>query len=175
VKRSVIVVLLASAIASTAASATPIALVSSSHETETAVRIPFINPHAPMSIEGDAQTLADDVNRERAKHGSAPLTRDASLDRFANAKAVDMASHAYFGHTSPEGVTFYDRMRAFRWPTQYVAENIAFDANEPAAHRAFVNSPGHLSNLLDPNQHRIGVAVVNVGTSETFYVEDFSA
>src|ERR1700694_3962958 len=74
-------------------------LVSASHETEQAVMIPLINPHAPLSIDVDAQALAEDVNRERVKRGRAPLTRDASLDRLASAKAVDMAAHGYFGHT----------------------------------------------------------------------------
>jgi uncharacterized protein YkwD len=157
-----------------ARTAAPAPLVSASREVESTVAISLIDPHAPVSVAADAQALADDLNRERAKHGLAPLARDASLDGFAQAKAVDMATRGYFGHTSPDGVTFQGRMRAGRWPTEYVAENIAFDYDEPAAHRAFVNSPPHYSNLVDPNERRVGVAVVTVGHGETFYVEDFS-
>jgi uncharacterized protein YkwD len=86
-----------------------------------------------------------------------------------------MAAHSYFGHTSLAGVTFYDRMRSARWPTAYVGENIAFDRSETAAHQAFLNSPPHYGNVIDPLEHRIGVAVVSVGIGETFYVEDFSS
>ena len=65
-------------------------------------------------------------------------------------------------------------MQAWHWRTTYVAENIAFDTNEPRAQLAFVNSPPHYSNQIDPREKSIGVAVITVGRDETFYVEDFS-
>ena len=144
-KRHLVAVALASTIltASVPAFTAPAALVRASGNVEPAIAIALVNVHAPVSLERDAQTLAADVNRVRSQRGLPLLTRDASLDRFAQAKAADMAARGYFGHTSPDGVSFQDRMRAGRWPTQYVAENIAFDVNEPAAHRAFVNSPPH--------------------------------
>ena len=37
-----------------------------------------------------------------------------------------------------------------------------------------MNSPPHAQNVLDPNEKKIGVAVVTVGEHATFYVEDFS-
>jgi uncharacterized protein YkwD len=138
------------------------------------ITISFVNPHYPQAAADQARALADDVNAERVKRGLAPLVRDAALDRFAYAKAVEMAARGYFGHTSPDGVTFEDRLRAWHWPNTYAAENIAFDRDEVHAHTSFMNSPGHASNVLDRNEHRIGVAVVTVGERETFYVEDFS-
>lgn len=153
---------------------TPSPATSASQEVEGTVQIALVNVHNPVSVDSDAARLVADTNRERASRGIAPLVRDPDLDRCARAKAVDMALRGYFGHTSPDGVTFQDRMRAARWPTAYVGENIAFDRNEPAAELAFVQSPPHLSNIVDPRQHRIGTAAVNVGARETFYVEDFS-
>ncbi|HEY0615462.1 MAG TPA: CAP domain-containing protein [Candidatus Elarobacter sp.] len=149
--------------------------VSASRDIESTITIALVDPHYPAKLDADAQALVADVNAERAKRGLAPLQRDAALDEFAHAKAADMASRGYFGHTSPEGITFQQRMRSAGWPTPYVAENIAFDVSEPAAHAAFVNSPPHYTNLIDPNERRIGVAVVTVGNGETFYVEDFSS
>jgi len=66
-------------------------------------------------------------------------------------------------------------MRAWHWPTPYVAENIAFDRDEHCANTAFNTSPPHHQNIVDPNERKLGVAVVTVGDGETFYVEDFSA
>ena len=152
----------------------PAALVANSHVPETAKHIALVNPHYPVNVVDEAVTLAADVNAARAARGVAPLMRDETLDRFAYAKAVEMAARGYFGHTDPDGITFHDRMTAWHWPTKYAAENIAFDRDEPAAHAAFMNSPPHAQNLLDPNEKRIGVAVVSVGDGETFYVEDFS-
>ena len=150
-------------------------LVGVSQGQEAPIAISFVNPHYPQSVADQARALADDTNAERAKLGLPALARDETLDRFAYAKAMEMAARGYFGHTDPDGVTFQDRLRAWHWPTAYAAENIAFDRDEPHAHAAFMNSPPHARNVLDKNERRIGVAVVTVGEHETFYVEDFSA
>lgn len=150
-------------------------LVSASHGEEATITIALIDPHYPMSLPGETRSLAADVNAERAKHGLSALVRDDALDRFAYAKAVEMAARGYFGHTDPNGITFQDRLRAWRWPTTYAAENIAFDYDESRAHAAFMHSLPHAQNVLDPNERKFGVAVVTVGDRETFYVEDFSA
>ncbi len=142
---------------------------------EQTISIAFVNPQYPKTLGTEADALAADVNAERARHGLPPLVRDATLDRFAHAKASEMAARGYFGHTDPDGVTFQDRLRAWHWPVAYACENIAFDRGEKAAHAAFVNSPGHYANLMDGKVRRIGVGVVTVGDGETFYVEDFSA
>ncbi len=150
------------------------AVVGISQGQEAPITISFVNPHYPQPATDQARALADDVNAERVKRGLPALVRDATLDRFAYAKAVEMAARGYFGHTDPDGITFEDRLRAWHWPNTYAAENIAFDRDETHAHTAFMNSPGHASNVLDRNERRIGVAVVSVGERETFYVEDFS-
>jgi uncharacterized protein YkwD len=149
-------------------------LVGASGGQEAPIAISFVNPHYPLAVADQARALADDTNAERAKRGLPTLVRDETLDRFAYAKATEMAARGYFGHTDPDGVTFQDRLRAWHWPTTYAAENIAFDRDEPHAHAAFMNSPPHAHNLLDRNERRMGVAVVTVGEHETFYVVDFS-
>jgi len=139
------------------------------------IALAFVNPHQPVALNDEARALADDVNAERVKRGLPPLERDDALDKFAYAKAVEMAARGYFGHTDPDGVTFEDRLRAWHWPTTYAGENIAYDSDERHAHTAFMNSPEHARNVLDAHEARLGVAVVTVGSGETFYVEDFSA
>jgi uncharacterized protein YkwD len=136
------------------------------------IKIALVDPH-PRSLAGDARRLANAVNHERAKHGLPALRRDATLDRVAYAKAVDMAARGYFGHTDPNGVTFSDRMQAWHLNV-YATENIAFDASERGAQTAFVQSPDHYASQIDPRVQKVGVAVVTVGKGQTFYVEDFS-
>lgn len=148
--------------------------VSASQTLEAPVTISFVNPHYPQSATDQARALGNDVNAERTKRGLPALVIDQTLNRFALAKAVGMASRGYFGHTDPDGITFQDRLLAWHWSTAYAAENIAFDSDEPHAHAAFMKSAGHAANLLDPQQRRMGIAVVTVGAHETFYVEDFS-
>jgi len=152
----------------------PPRLVSSSEHGVAPITIPLIDPHYPANAAEQATALFNDVNAERVKRGLAPLERDETLDRFAYAKAIEMAARGYFGHTDPNGITFQDRLRTWRWPTPYAAENIAFDWDETRAHAAFMNSPPHAQNLLDRNERKMGVAVVNVGDRQNFYVQDFS-
>ncbi len=141
---------------------------------EAPIAIAFINPHAPTALRSEERELFDSVNAERARHGLAPLVHDENLDRVALAKAEHMAEHGYFGHTDPAGVTFEERFRAARLPFNCAAENLAFDRDEPHAHAAFMHSPDHRANVLDPEESRLGIAVVSVGNGETFYVEEFS-
>ena len=150
-------------------------LVANSHAAEAPITLPLVNPKYPANVTDAATALAADVNAERAKRGLPALVRDDALERFAYAKAVEMAARGYFGHTDPDGITFEDRLRAWHWPTTYAGENIAYDTDERHAHAAFMNSPEHAHNVLDPRESRLGVAVVTVGADETFYVEDFSA
>jgi uncharacterized protein YkwD len=164
---------LAAALA-TAFTLRPHEIVSQSDTPDVPIAIALVSTH-PHVLQQDADALAASVNAVRAKRGLPALQRDAGLDRIAYAKAVDMAARSYFGHTDPNGVTFQDRMRLFHWPSQYVAENIAFDSSEQRAVHAFINSPPHYSNLIDPHEQRVGVAVVTVGANQTFYVEDFSS
>ncbi|MEA2785069.1 MAG: hypothetical protein QOF71_1173 [Candidatus Eremiobacteraeota bacterium] len=151
------------------------ARVSASQVLEAPITISFVNPHYPQAATDQARALANDVNNERIKRGLSALVADDTLNRFALAKAIEMASRGYFGHTDPDGITFQDRLRAWHWPNLYTAENIAFDSDELHAHAAFMKSAPHAANLLDPQQRRMGIAVVTVGAHETFYVEDFSS
>ena len=151
------------------------AYVRASQLLEAPISISFVNPHSPQASTDQARALTSDVNKERVSRGLQPLVIDETLNRFALAKAVEMASRGYFGHTNPDGVTFQDRLLAWHWGTAYTAENIAFDSDELHAHTAFMRSPGHAANLLDPQERRMGIAVVTVGAHATFYVEDFSA
>jgi uncharacterized protein YkwD len=173
----VVAALLALSTLSTAAPSQPPLprLVSSSHGSEAAITIALVNPHYPQNAAEQANALFNDVNAERVQRGLPVLVRDETLERFAYTKAVEMAARGYFGHTDENGITFQDRLRTWRWPTTYAAENIAFDWDEPHAHAAFMNSPPHAANVLDGNEKKLGVAVVTVGDRETFYVEDFSA
>jgi uncharacterized protein YkwD len=127
-----------------------------------------------MVVASEARALFNDVNAARAQRGLPPLAQDGSLSRFALQVAEQMAQRHYFGHTDPNGVTFEDRLRSSGMRFRYAAENMAFDADEPAANQAFLHSPGHYENIVDPHPRRLGVAVVAAGDGEVFYVEEFA-
>ena len=141
---------------------------------ESTIQLAFYHPHAPTVAPDQAHVLFADVNATRARLGLSVLVEDARLDRLAMAKAEDMADRHYFGHTDPDGVTFEDRIRESGFRFSFAAENIAFDEDAAHANQAFLHSAGHYQNIVDPQDRRMGTAVVAAGDGELFFVEEFA-
>ena len=155
------------------ASLLPMAATASASD-EDCIEIAYIRPHRPVVVNAQARALYNDVNAARAQRGLPALTQDDQLNEFALQVAEQMAARHYFGHTDPSGVTFQDRLRAWGLQYRFAAENMAFDQDEQHAHQAFLHSPGHYANIVDPHPRRVGVAAVSAGDGEIFYVEEFA-
>ena len=121
----------------------------------------------------DARSLVETatvclLNVERSARGLAPVTYDATLSSVAQGHAQDMLDRHYFAHVSPDGGTLTDRLRAGRW----IPENSAWTAGENIAWgqsylgtpreimKAWMNSPGHKANILEPDFVEIGIATL---------------
>jgi len=141
---------------------------------EDSIQLAYNRPHPPAVVASEERELFDDVNAARARRRLPPLVGDPELSDFARQIAEDMAERHYFGHTDPQGRTFQDRLRRARLDYRFACENMAFDQDEQSANAAFLHSPGHYQNIVDPHSHRLGVAVVAAGDGEVFYVEEFS-
>jgi hypothetical protein len=74
-----------------------------------------------------------------------------------------MADNEYFSHESPTTGDVAHRLRAASIPYRNAGENIALDASVDNAHRAFMNSPAHRANVLNPDFTNLGIGVVQVG------------
>jgi uncharacterized protein YkwD len=141
---------------------------------EDCVQLAYYRPHRPQVVATDARALFNDVNAARAQRGLPPLSADEGLSQFALQVAQQMAQQHYFGHTDPTGVTFQDRLRTSGLRFRFAAENMAFDQDVIHANQAFLRSPGHYANIVDPHPHKLGIAVVAAGDGEVFYVEEFA-
>jgi uncharacterized protein YkwD len=96
------------------------------------------------------------VNEQRTAHGLPKLTPSDKLDRSAQGWTDSMVDSDEFSH----GSAFMDRISAagFDWTT--VGENIATGYETPASVvRAWMNSPGHCANILDPAYREVGTGV----------------
>ncbi|PJE98053.1 CAP domain-containing protein [Streptomyces carminius] len=108
------------------------------------------------ALEDDVVTL---VNQERAERGLVRLRTEERLRLSSRAHSRDMAERAFFSHLTPEGVAPDERMSAAGYPYP-AAENIAvLDPNAMAVVVAWMNSPGHRVNILNPLFRAIGVGV----------------
>lgn len=97
------------------------------------------------------------MNSVRTAQGYSRVTENARLSQAARAHAIDMVRNDYFSHVGRNGSAFTDRARAAGY-TCVAAENIAVGQNsEEAVMTAWVNSPGHLRNILKPDVREYGI------------------
>lgn len=106
--------------------------------------------------------LENSVNRTRQSIGEKPLVENAKLNQAAQMKAQNMVQNQYFNHTSPSGVSPWHWFLQAGYNYKYAGENLAigfFDSQE--VYNAWLNSPEHKANIVNPNYTEIGTAVLN--------------
>lgn len=124
-----------------------------------AVQYPPVPSVEPQNADNDFQRrVVVLVNIERQKVGHLPLVNDQLLDKGATAKAEDMSTKNYFGHTSPTYGSPFTMMNSFGVQYQAAGENIALGYKTPEqVLTGWMNSPGHRANILSTKFGKIGV------------------
>jgi uncharacterized protein YkwD len=109
------------------------------------------------------------INGVRIQHGLVPLVPNQLLDNAAIPYTNSMISQDFFAHVTPTGSTPAQRIQATGYiPADYsyyaLGENIAWGtltlSTPDAIVNAWVNSPEHLANILNPDFRDTAVAVV---------------
>ena len=102
-----------------------------------------------------------DTNAQRADNSFKPLSESVQLDASAQVKANDILARQYFEHIAPDGVTVTTLVEDQGYVYIRVGENLALGAfsDDQAVVTAWMNSPGHRANILDPMYTDIGVGV----------------
>ena len=102
------------------------------------------------------------TNKERLKLGAGEVVLDSTLSRAAKAKAQDMFEDNYWAHTSPTGTEPWDFILAEGYDYIFAGENLARDfATSKGVVKAWMESPSHRDNLLNPKYVEMGLAVVD--------------
>lgn len=102
------------------------------------------------------------TNEIREKHGLPALTVNEKLAQAARLKGQDMLKYQYFAHISPSGVTPWFWMQKTQYQYEVAGENLAIDFTDAdKVVQAWVNSPSHRANLLNPAYKETGLAVVS--------------
>ncbi len=111
------------------------------------------------------------VNELRAQEGLQPLQLNTSLNNAAFNHSKDMGDNNYFSHTGLNGSSFSDRARAEGYTGSPRGENIAAgNATVEATFRQWVNSGGHLNNMLNAGHNEMGIGHATVdGSRYTHY------
>jgi hypothetical protein len=121
---------------------------------------------ASASPAGEESCFLSAVNAARSAAGAAPLSLQGDLLRISRAWSQTMAR---------AGQLFHDpnltKLAPSRW--QALGENVGTGPTCDAIAQAFMNSPEHRRNILDPAFTTVGVGVVDSDGGTVWVTEDF--
>ena len=117
-----------------------------------------------MGVESSitVRQIIDGVNVERQKRGLSILQENQTLTSAAQAKAQNMFEENYWSHFSPSGKDPWRFIQGSGYKFSYAGENLARNFyNSDDVIKAWMASPSHRANLLNPQYQDIGVVVVD--------------
>jgi uncharacterized protein YkwD len=127
-------------------------------------------PASALTVSDARGAVVKLTNKARVAKGCDPLKVSTRLTTAAQKHAADMDAKDYFSHTSINGRTWVQRIKATGWKKP-AGENIAYGYESGAAvHKGWMNSPGHKRNILDCSFNYIGVGY---SASGDYWVQDF--
>jgi hypothetical protein len=100
------------------------------------------------------------TNAARENNGLPTLSRNAALDKVAEARLRDMFAKQYFAHYSPDGRGAAEEANVVGYEYLAIGENLALGNFEGdlGVVDAWMGSPGHRANILSGGYTEIGVA-----------------
>lgn len=136
------------------------------------ILIPINLPYNIFFADITKSSLEIFVNQTRQSLGLQTLSENEKLNQAARLKAENMVQNNYFNHTSPTGVSPWFWFKQVGYNYKYAGENLAVGFYESEeVYNAWLNSPSHKENILNPNYTEIGTAVVRgFGPSNTVVV-----
>ncbi|MDX2024267.1 MAG: CAP domain-containing protein [Deltaproteobacteria bacterium] len=135
----------------------------------------FAGATTPLAVEN---TMLAVINDLRAKRHLPALILDVRLRDVARRHSDEMARLERVAHTSPDGRTPVDRIRAAKLSPTSLGENVGGATSPAAVHDGFMASPGHRSNVFDALATHAGIGVVATTSSDgavVWYVTELFA
>ncbi|MDO8573401.1 MAG: CAP domain-containing protein [Candidatus Daviesbacteria bacterium] len=127
----------------------------------------------------DQKILIELTNKERQKMGLSAVSENAALDKAASLKAQNMFAENYWAHFAPSGKTPWDFILGSGYKFTFAGENLAKNfTNSDDIVKAWMASPTHRDNLLNPKYQDIGIAVeegVLNGQKTILIVQEFGS
>jgi uncharacterized protein YkwD len=113
------------------------------------------------------------TNQARTTAGLGTLTANDTLMTLAQEQSDRMANANTMSH-EVNGLTFMQRITSSTYNPAYAGENIAFGQTTPEeVVTAWMNSPGHRANILNPNFTEIGVGVAQGSNGALYWTQIF--
>ena len=112
------------------------------------------------------------ANQSRQQAGVPPLRMNEDLIKAARAHARLMIQQQQLSHQFDGEASLMKRLHETGVPLNSAGENVAYNASAEAAFEAFMHSPAHRSNLLDPDFNAAGFAAI-WSEGRLYVVQDF--
>jgi uncharacterized protein YkwD len=123
----------------------------------------FLKPATAVGRAKVATAILCLVNVERAKFKLKKLKPSHHLATAALGHSKDMLKRRFFEHAGPGGPSFQARLTRIHYQGSSAAENIGYGSNFNAKLmvQAWMNSPPHRANILDPRSKFAGIGIGN--------------
>jgi hypothetical protein len=109
-----------------------------------------------------AEEVLTQTNEQRAAEGLPEVVVNEELSAAALAKGQDMFQDQYWSHTAPDGDEPWDFIESVGYRYKTAGENLARDfMNTSDMFQAWMASPTHQANILNPQFEEIGIAVID--------------
>ena len=116
------------------------------------------------------------TNQQRAAVGVGPVTVSLTLNAVAQGHSDYQAAIKTMTHDGPGGNSPGTRMTAAGYSWRAWGENVAYGFNDCAAViTAWMNSPGHRANMLNPTYTNVGIAVAIGSNGYKYWTMDLAA
>ncbi len=132
------------------------------------------NTQNNVSSGNETTTLFKMINDVRKQNGLKPLILNEELSRVAEHKAMDMVENNYFDHNSPVYGSPFEMMKKYGINFNMAAENIAGNQSSEGAVYSWMNSEGHLSNILNGDYTATGIGIYTSPVYGKIYVQLFA-
>jgi len=122
--------------------------------------------HSPLHILGFTSSITIDevvraTNETRVAAGLPALSYNEKLADAARRKAANMFAENYWAHISPSGKNPWVWFAEAGYRYTFAGENLAKDFGDTSRMMsAWMNSPTHRDNIINPKYKEIGLAVV---------------
>jgi hypothetical protein len=126
-----------------------------------------------QALQPEAEQLLALANESRAAHGAGPLKWDPELTMAARQHCLRMAAEGPISHQYRGEPDVSERAGQAGAHFSLIEENVAIGPSPSAIHDEWMHSPGHRTNLLNPDVDRMGAAVV-VSRGVLYAVADYS-
>lgn len=119
------------------------------------------------TLEEARKLILDQTNAARAVEGLQPLVANPSLDNVAQAWSETQAAESHMYH-NPN----YSKEIPAGWYA--AAENVAYGQSVNNVVQAWINSPGHYTNIMRTTTNSIGIGLGIASNGQIYYTQNFA-